>query len=78
MEKNQQTDSSKRPLLAPTVKVGRKRKSIEERAEIKKKCEERRTQSRINIGSTIARWRKLQRNLGLKTDADMADFLLSR
>ncbi|CAM4698373.1 unnamed protein product [Leuciscus chuanchicus] len=76
MEKKQ-TDSSKRPLLVPTVKVGRKRKSVEERAAIKKKCEERRTQSRINIGSTIDRWRKLQGDLGLKTDADTADFLLS-
>ncbi|XP_077065257.1 uncharacterized protein LOC143716740 isoform X33 [Siphateles boraxobius] len=70
-------DSSKRPLLAPTVKLGRKRKSIEERAEIKKKCEERRTLSRINIGFTMDRWRKLQGDLGLKTDADTADFLLS-
>nr|XP_055038850.1 uncharacterized protein LOC129426501 isoform X5 [Misgurnus anguillicaudatus] len=77
MEK-QQTDSSKRPLLAPTLKVGRKRKSVEERAEIKKKCEERRTRSRINIGSAIDRWRKIQGDLGLKTDADVADFLLSR
>jgi len=28
-------DSSKRPLLAPTVKFAPKRKSVEERAEVK-------------------------------------------
>jgi len=69
---------SKRHLLAPTRKLGRKRKSFEEKAETKRKCEERRKLSRINIGFTIDRWRKLQRDLGLKTDADTADFLLSR
>jgi len=69
---------NERPLLAPTLKVGRKRKSVQERAEVKRKCEERRNLSRINIGSTIDRWRKLQGDLGLKTDAETADFLLSR
>ncbi|XP_039550416.1 uncharacterized protein LOC120495081 isoform X4 [Pimephales promelas] len=68
---------NERPLLAPTLKVGRKRKSVQERAEVKRKCEERRNLSRINIGSTIDRWRKLQGDLGLKTDAETADFLLS-
>ncbi|KAJ8251694.1 hypothetical protein GJAV_G00224100 [Gymnothorax javanicus] len=76
MEKKD-SDSSKRPLLAPTTKVGRKRKSPEEKAETKRKCEQRRTQSRVNIGSSIHRWRKLQEDLGLKTDADTADFLLN-
>jgi len=33
MDKNI-NDSSKRPLLAPTVKFGRERKSVEEKAEI--------------------------------------------
>ncbi|KAJ8245207.1 hypothetical protein GJAV_G00273910 [Gymnothorax javanicus] len=77
MEKKD-SDSSKRPLLAPPAKVGRKRKSAEEKAETKRKCERRRTQSRVNIGSSIHRWRKLQEDLGLKTDADTADFLLNR
>ncbi|CAJ1053683.1 uncharacterized protein LOC120495081 isoform X4 [Xyrichtys novacula] len=69
----------RRPLLlAPTTKVGRKRKSIEERLETKRRCEQARNQSRINIGSSIERWRKLRQDLGLKTDAETAEFLLNR
>ena len=77
MEKKD-SDSSELPLLAPPAKVERKCKSAGEKAETKRKREQRRTESRVNIGSCIHRWRKLQEDLGLKTDVDTADFLLNR
>ncbi len=77
MEKKK-SDTSKRLLLAPTAKVGRKRKSYEEKAETKRKCDQYRNQRRVNIGESFDRWRKLRQDLGLKTDAETADFLLNR
>ena len=63
MEKKE-SDSRKRPLLAPPAKVERKRKSAEEKAEMKRECEQHRTESRVNIGSYIHSWRKLQEEFG--------------
>lgn len=70
--------TDKRPLLATSSKIGRKRKSIDERVSNKRAYEQRRAQSRVCIGSSIDRWRKLQSDLGLKTDAETAEFLLNR
>jgi len=63
MEKKD-SDSSKLPLLAPPAKVERKRKSAEEKAATKRECEQCRTESRVNIESSIHSWRKLQEDLG--------------
>lgn len=75
---NKESNSSKRPLLAPPAKAERKRKSASEKAEAKRKCDKLRAQSRVNIGSSFDRWRKLRQDLGLKSDADTAEFLLNR
>ena len=62
------------PLLAPVhpFKKARKRKTENEKAATKKKLENARGKTRINIGFAFQRWRQLRELNGLKSDAMVA------
>uniref|UniRef100_A0A8C5G419 Uncharacterized protein n=1 Tax=Gouania willdenowi TaxID=441366 RepID=A0A8C5G419_GOUWI len=55
-----------------------KRKSVEEKAATKRALEKARAQTRVNVGAAFQRWRQLRDQMGLKSDAKVADFLLDR
>ncbi|XP_028299204.1 uncharacterized protein LOC114461400 isoform X1 [Gouania willdenowi] len=66
------------PLLvtARPAKKPKKRKSVEEKAATKRALEKARAQTRVNVGAAFQRWRQLRDQMGLKSDAKVADFLL--
>uniref|UniRef100_A0A8C6WUA8 Uncharacterized protein n=1 Tax=Neogobius melanostomus TaxID=47308 RepID=A0A8C6WUA8_9GOBI len=57
----------------------RKRKSVFEVYEKKRKAsEERNKTTRVFLGDSFTRWRALKAQVGLPTDASVAKFLLDR
>ena len=69
------------PALLVTTrpdKKAKKRKSEAEKAATKLALDKARGQTRVNIGSTFERWRQLRKLKGLKSDAEVAVFLLDR
>ncbi len=66
------------PLLAPASKTERKRKPATKKAETKKKLDQARGQTCVNIGSAFQWWRQLWESMGLKNDTMTAEFLLDR
>ena len=57
---------------------GRKRKSLYELYEKKRKASEERNKIRVFLGDCFTRWRALKTQVGLPTDASVAKFLLDR
>ncbi|MGL4615865.1 MAG: hypothetical protein ACRCVV_18620 [Shewanella sp.] len=69
------------PALLVTArpnKKPRKRKSEAEKAATKQVLDKARGQTRVNIGGAFERWRQLRELKGLKSDAEVAVFLLNR
>uniref|UniRef100_A0A8C6TX16 Uncharacterized protein n=1 Tax=Neogobius melanostomus TaxID=47308 RepID=A0A8C6TX16_9GOBI len=56
----------------------RKRKSVFEVYEKKRKASEERNKTRVFLGDSFTRWRALKAQVGLPTDASVAKFLLDR
>ncbi|XP_041834095.1 uncharacterized protein LOC121635100 [Melanotaenia boesemani] len=67
--------TSKRPISPPELASGKKKKV---RYESQKLYDQKRGKTRINIGVAFTRWRQLRNNKGLKSDAELATFLLDR
>ncbi|ROL41885.1 hypothetical protein DPX16_3513 [Anabarilius grahami] len=57
---------------------GRKRKTIFEVAEKRRKLSEERNQTRVVLGQSFQRWRAMKEQKGVKTDAQFAKILLDR
>ncbi|XP_028299208.1 uncharacterized protein LOC114461402 [Gouania willdenowi] len=81
MAEQQPSASKKLPipplaLTAYTAKTSIKKWRQEERKAKKKVLDRARDKSRINIGVDFQRWRELRDLKGLKTDAELATFLL--
>ncbi|CAM4642972.1 unnamed protein product [Leuciscus chuanchicus] len=57
---------------------GRKRKSVYELYDKKRKASEERNKTRVFLGEYFTRWRALKAQVGLPTDASVAKFLLDR
>ena len=55
-----------------------KRKRLEDHKLKKKGYDHERAKTRVNIGVAFQRWRELHELKGLKTDAEVAVFLLDR
>uniref|UniRef100_A0A672GZL4 Uncharacterized protein n=1 Tax=Salarias fasciatus TaxID=181472 RepID=A0A672GZL4_SALFA len=55
---------------------GRKRKTVFEIYEKKRKASEVRNKTRVFLGDSFTRWRALKLQAGLPTDASVAKFLL--
>uniref|UniRef100_A0A8D3DP46 Uncharacterized protein n=1 Tax=Scophthalmus maximus TaxID=52904 RepID=A0A8D3DP46_SCOMX len=62
----------------PTTYVGRKRKTVYETASKKRRLDNQRAKTRVNVGVAFQRWRRLMEEQGLKNDAMVAEFLLDR
>ncbi|XP_035480869.2 uncharacterized protein si:ch211-40k21.5 [Scophthalmus maximus] len=60
----------------PTTYVGRKRKTVYETASKKRRLDNQRAKTRVNVGVAFQRWRRLMEEQGLKNDAMVAEFLL--
>lgn len=65
------------PTRNGTIKHTR-RKTVFEKAMTKKRLEQQRAKTRVNIGAAFPRWRQLRESKCLKTDAMVAVFLLDR
>lgn len=65
-------------VTATPKKKPRKRKPEDEKTANKKALDKVRGQSRVNIGVAFQRWRQLRDLRGLKSDAEVALFLLDR
>ncbi|KAK2915819.1 hypothetical protein Q8A67_000193 [Cirrhinus molitorella] len=63
------------PTISGTDKRS-KRKTVYEKAMTKKRLEQQRAKTRVNIGDAFPRWRQLRESKCLKTDAMVALFLL--
>ena len=57
---------------------GRKRKSVYELYDKKRKASEERNKTRVFLGEYFTRWRALKAQVGLPTDASVVKFLLDR
>ncbi|XP_065133775.1 uncharacterized protein [Paramisgurnus dabryanus] len=64
-------------VTARPTKKPRKRKSEAEKAATKQALDKARGQTRVNIGGAFERWRQLRELKGLKSDAEVAVFLLN-
>ncbi|XP_048009675.1 uncharacterized protein LOC125243875 [Megalobrama amblycephala] len=64
------------PTTPGTGKQSKKRKTVLQTATTKKRLDQQRAQTRVNIGVAFPRWRQLRDSKGLKTDAMLAVFLL--
>ncbi|XP_051721834.1 uncharacterized protein LOC127497425 isoform X2 [Ctenopharyngodon idella] len=64
------------PTTPGTGKQSKKRKTVLQTATTKKRLDQQRAQTRVNIGVAFPRWRQLRDSKGLKTDAMVAVFLL--
>lgn len=64
------------PPQQPKPKVPFRRKTLFEKVTEKKRLDQIRSKTRINIGGAFHRWRQLQHSKGLKNDAMVAEFLL--
>lgn len=64
------------PPTACITKQSKKRKTVFEKATTKKRLDQARSQTRVNIGIAFQRWRQLREVKGLKSDAMVAVFLL--
>ncbi|ROI47839.1 hypothetical protein DPX16_16262 [Anabarilius grahami] len=67
------------PRVAPAhkIKTGKRKKTDDDDKKAKKKELDRaRNKTRVNIGPAFPRWRELRVLKGLKTDAELATFLL--
>ncbi|XP_034043428.1 zinc finger protein 3 homolog [Thalassophryne amazonica] len=65
-------------LTAHPDRKPRKRKPEAEKAAMKKARDKARGQTRVDIGAAFSRWRQLRHLKGLKSDAEVALFLLDR
>ena len=65
-------------VTAHPSKKTRKRKPETEMAATKKALDKERSQTRVNIGAAFEWWRQLGHVKGLKSDAEVALFLLDR
>ena len=65
-------------VTARPAKEAKKRKPEAEMAATKKALDKARGQTRVNIGAAFERWRQLRHLKGLKSDAEVAVFLLDR
>ncbi|CAL8406470.1 unnamed protein product [Arctogadus glacialis] len=62
-----------------TTKTAKKRgKTLVERTATKREAERARNKTRVNIGVAYERWRELRDRRNLKSDAEMATFLIDR
>lgn len=59
-------------------KLSKKRKRTKDISVKKRIYETARSKTRINIGAAFERWRDLRQLKGMKTDAELALFLLNR
>lgn len=59
-------------------KLPKKRKRTKDISVKKRIYETARSKTRINIGAAFERWRDLRQLKGMKTDAELALFLLNR
>lgn len=68
------------PLLitAYTAKTTKKKKTTDERRALHKELNRARDRTRVNIGVAFSRWRELRKQRRIKSDADLATFLLDR
>ena len=57
---------------------GRKRRKVYEEHEKKRKAAEDRNKTRVFLGDSFTRWRALKTQVGLPTDASVANYLLDR
>ncbi len=65
-------------VTARPAKKAKKRKPEAEKAAMKKALDKARGQTRVNIGAGFERWRQLRHLKGLKSEAEVAVFLLDR
>ena len=65
-------------VTARPTKKARKRKPEAEIAAVKKALDKERSQTRVNIGAVFEWWRQLGHVKDLKSDAEVALFLLDR
>ncbi|XP_049450602.1 uncharacterized protein LOC125899956 [Epinephelus fuscoguttatus] len=63
-------------VTARPAKQAKKRKSWAEKAATKKALDKARGQTRVAIGAAFERWRQLKKLKGLKSDVEVAIFLL--
>ncbi|XP_078031991.1 uncharacterized protein LOC117254656 isoform X1 [Epinephelus lanceolatus] len=63
-------------VTARPAKQAKKRKSWAEKAATKKALDKARGQTRVTIGAAFERWRQLKKLKGLKSDVEVAVFLL--
>jgi hypothetical protein len=62
-----------------TTKTAKKRgKTLVERTATKREAERARNKTRVNIGVAYERWRELRDRRNLKSDAEIATFLIDR
>lgn len=66
------------PASAYSSKKRKRRKTLEEKKDKQREFDRARNKTRINIGAAFRRWRELRDQRSLKTDADLALFLLDR
>lgn len=69
------------PRVAPAhkIKTGKRKKTDDDNKKAKKKELDRaRNKTRVTIGAAFPRWRELRVLKGLKTDAELATFLLDK
>ncbi|XP_041838533.1 zinc finger and BTB domain-containing protein 6-like isoform X2 [Melanotaenia boesemani] len=68
------------PLLitAYTAKTTKKKKTSDERRALHKVLNRARDRTRVNIGVAFSRWRELRKQKRIKSDAELAIFLLDR
>lgn len=69
------------PRVAPAhkIKTGKRKKTDDDNKKAKKKELDRpRNKMRVNIGAAFPRWRELRVLKGLKTNAELATFLLDK
>ncbi|XP_078025873.1 uncharacterized protein LOC144464117 [Epinephelus lanceolatus] len=64
------------PAPAYSAKRIKKMKTMEEKRELKKRLNKKRDQTRVYIGKAFSRWRQLRERYGLKSDEEVAMFLL--
>ncbi len=65
-------------VTAYTAKQSKRRKTDEEKRDLKRKSDQKRNKTRMNIGTSYSRWRDLRDRLGLNLDSKLAVVLLDR
>ncbi|XP_060908901.1 uncharacterized protein LOC132985721 isoform X2 [Labrus mixtus] len=66
------------PTTAYTAKGAKRTKTLAEKKALKEALNKKRDQTRVNIGDSFQRWRQLRESELLKSDAEVARFLLDR